>query len=567
MILFFLRRHPSFALAILWLGFEIPFLSTAFRVDEPYYLAIAKQIMRYPLDPYGFQINWLGVPKLVSESFASPPLVPAWIAAWELLFPWNEYSIHVAMVSFGLLALHGLVQLSRHYQVDPSLAVLLFCYSPAFFLGSQVVMLDVPMLSLLLLGVAYALTYQETGQKSAWGVAFAASFLCPLTKYNGLLIVPLLMLLLVEGRRRIGISLLTTAPICSFIFWNLFTWRKYGRPNVLLLFDLQKNLEKSKVLLGHEMGILIAIGLGAISIAIPLLLFQVKSLRKSYTFGIPLVFVFSFLWARYQIHYSSVSAFLTGVGVSIIWMLSDAVLRQFWKYPISRNLKSILLMLWFSLGMLMQLGIAATSVRYTLIVAPPVILIVLMLLKNFDWRPTPAVRTSALLLSVILSLSIAIGDAEIANGYRQIVLHRIAAPSDELRNRFYFAGHWGFHYYAEQAGGIALDTSRQQSFEPRDLVVVAQNAWPGMRSLQFPAGQKLETSVEQFVPKWPVNTITCDGGANFYGNRLASCERPTLLPFTLGHFTSEVFLFYRILGPAEAINAATLLGRGFAHSE
>ena len=95
--------------------------------------------------------------------------------------------------------------LAKRYQVDPSLAVLLLCFSPAFFLGSQVVMLDVPMLSLLLLGVAYALTYQETGRKSAWGVAFAASFLCPLTKYNGLLIVPLLMLLLVEGRRRIGI--------------------------------------------------------------------------------------------------------------------------------------------------------------------------------------------------------------------------------------------------------------------------------------------------------------------------------------------------------------------------
>ena len=196
------------------------------------------------------------------------------------------------MLFFGLLSIHGLVVLAKRYQVDPSLAVLLLCFSPAFFLGSQVVMLDVPMLSLLLLGLAYALTYQETGQKSAWGVAFAASFLCPLTKYNGLVIVPLLMLLLVDARRRIGISVLTTAPVCSFIFWNWFTWRKYGKFNILLLFDLQKNLEKSKVVLGHEMGILVAIGLGSISLAIPLLLFQVSHLRKSFTFGIPPVFRF-----------------------------------------------------------------------------------------------------------------------------------------------------------------------------------------------------------------------------------------------------------------------------------
>ena len=342
MIFTFLHRHPTLALVILWIGLEIPFLPTAFRIDEPYYLAIAQQITRHPSDPYGFQINWLGTPKLVSESFANPPLVPVWIAVWECFFPRNEYSIHVAMLLLALLAIHGLVLLAKRYQVDPSLAVLLLCFSPAFFLGSQVVMLDVPMLSLLLLGVAYALTYQETGRKSAWGVAFAASFLCPLTKYNGLLIVPLLMLLLLEGGRRVGIFVLTMAPLGSFIFWNAFTWRKYGRPNVLLLFELQKNLEKSKVFLGHEMGIFLAIGLGAVSIAIPFLLFQVKSLRRSYTLWAPPVFAFSFLWAHYQIHYPMVSACLTGLAVCIVLMLIDAVLRQFWKIPILRNLQSIL---------------------------------------------------------------------------------------------------------------------------------------------------------------------------------------------------------------------------------
>jgi len=550
MILTFLRRRPTLALVIIWLGLEIPFLPTAFRIDEPYYLAIAQQITRHPTDPYGFRINWLGAPKLVSETFANPPLVPAWIAAWESFFPPNEYSIHVAMLCFGLLSIHGLVLLAKRYQVDPSLAALLLCFSPAFFLGSQVVMLDVPMLSLLLLGVAYALAYQETGRKSAWAVAFAASFLCPLTKYNGLLIVPLLVLLLVDGRRRIGISALATAPIGSFIFWNLFTWRKYGRPNVLLLFDLQKNLEKSKVLLGHEMGILIAIGLGAISIAIPLLLLQVRSLRKRYIFGIPPVFAFSFLWAHFQIHYPTVSACLTGLAVCVVLMLIDALLTQFWKNPKLRNLQSILLLLWFSLGLLMQFGMAATSVRYALIMTPAAVLIVLLLLKVSDWNPPPVMLASALLLSVLLALSIAIGDAEIANGYRQIISHRMASPATELRNQFYFAGHWGFYYYAEQAGGIALDTSRPQSFEPGDLVVVAQNAWPGLRSLQLPPGQNLGATVERFVPRWPVNTITCDGGANFYGNRLAFCERPTLLPFTFGYFTSEEFLFYRILEPA-----------------
>ena len=115
--------------------------------------------------------------------------------------------------------------------------------------------------------------------------------------------------------------------------------------------------------------------------------------------------------------------------------------------------------------------------------------------------------------------------------------------------------------------GLLSISSRPPDYEPGDLVVVAQNAWPGLRSLQLPRGQRMETSVERFVPSWPVNTITCDGGANFYGNRLAFCERPTLLPFALGHFTSEEFLFYRILKPAEEIKAATAPRQGIARSE
>ncbi len=566
MITFF-HRYPTLAVVILWLGLEIPFLPTAFRIDEPYYLAITRQVLRHPGDPYGFQINWLGTPKQVSETFANPPLVPYWVAAWACLLPWNEWSIHAGMLFFGLVAIHALAQLARCYRVDPSFALFLLCFTPAFFLGSQVVMLDVPMLSLVLLAVAYALTYQETGQKWAWGLAFTASFFCPLAKYNGLLVVPLLMPLIAEGRRRIGILVLTTAPIGALVIWNLFTWVKYGRPNVLLLFDLQRNLEKSKILLGHEMGILVASGLGATALALPVILSQLKTVRKSYGVWIPLVFVSAFFWARYQVPYPPVAASLVGVGVSITLMLTEVALRQLWKYPLWRDPRSTLLVLWFILGLLMQFGLAATSVRYTLIIAPPAILIVLKLLKDSDRPPAPALSAAALLLSVLLSLSIAIGDAQIADGYRQIVWDRIAAQAGEPGSHFYFAGHWGLHYYAEQAGGIALDTSRAQRFERGDRIVVAQNAWPGIRSLQLPLDQKAEMVLEPLSLKWPVNTITCEGRANFYGNRLAYCDGPTLLPFAVGHFTSEVLHFYKILGPAEALPPASLLRQEFARPE
>src|SRR2546426_9924897 len=48
---------------LLWIVAQFPFLASAFRIDEPYFLAVAKQISLHPLDPYGFRINWDGTPE------------------------------------------------------------------------------------------------------------------------------------------------------------------------------------------------------------------------------------------------------------------------------------------------------------------------------------------------------------------------------------------------------------------------------------------------------------------------------------------------------------------------
>jgi len=207
----------------------------------------------------------------------------------------------------------------------------------------------------------------------------------------------------------------------------------------------------------------------------------------------------------------------------------------------------------------MQFGLAATSVRYTLVVTPAVILAALMILKKSEGKLNQGLRTAVILLSILFSLGIAIGDAEIANGYKHIVSRQIAAETNGYRDHFYFAGHWGFQYYAEQAGGTALDTSKPQFFKPYDLVVIAHNAWPGILVPQLASEQRLETSVERLSPDWPVNTVTCTGGANFYGNRLAYCERPTLLPFAFGHFTSETFSIHKILDSGKCKNSASLV--------
>ena len=237
-----MRRRPFLWMVLAWIVMEIPFLPSAFRVDDPNILAIAKQIFHSPLDPYGFHINWLGTPAPGFDVLANPPLVSGWLATWHLLFPWNEISFHIAMIPFSLLAMHAFGVLANFFRVDRWLAIVLLCCSPAFFLGSQVVMPDVAMLSLFLLALAYAALYEEQGYQSQSFIAFLAGFLCPLTKYNGIVVFPLLLWLFVRSQRKRGMAAVALAPAISLLLWNVLTSIKYGRMHFLAMAAFEQEM-------------------------------------------------------------------------------------------------------------------------------------------------------------------------------------------------------------------------------------------------------------------------------------------------------------------------------------
>ena len=153
---------------ILWIATQLPFLTSAFRIDDTYFLAVTRQIYQHPLDPYGFQINWDGKPEWAFKTLANPPLVPAYLAAWHCLFPWNEVSFHLAVLPFSLIAFFAFGSVARNFGVEPLTAQVLLCCSPAFFLGSQVIMQDVPMLSFFLLAMSSAILYESQGTSATW---------------------------------------------------------------------------------------------------------------------------------------------------------------------------------------------------------------------------------------------------------------------------------------------------------------------------------------------------------------------------------------------------------------
>jgi hypothetical protein len=527
---------------ILWIATQLPFLTSAFRIDDTYFLAVTRHIYQHPLDPYGFQINWDGKPEWAFKTLANPPLVPAYLAAWHCLFPWSEVSFHLAVLPFSLTALFAFGSVARNFGVEPLTAQVLLCCSPAFFLGSQVIMQDVPMLSFFLLAVSSAMLYESQGTSATLTVSFLAAFCCPLAKYNGLVLVPVLLGLVLAGNRKRGLVAIACAPLVALLFWSCFTWFRYGQNHFLAMAAFEKNPMARAPFWEILVGTLAATGLGVLPLC--LLDFMRRVPKWDKTLWASAVVILPSVWGfGTSLGYGKSSSLLLAISVWLALQLIGLALLCGWNFYRRKQITGLILVAWMLCGLVFQAGLLFSSVRYVLFIGPPAILLVLGQSSRF-----PRKRTLGFLVGVnlLLIVIVAIGDSRLASGYREIVVHKVRLWRTGQQGKFYFSGHWGFQYYSEQLGGESVDETAPPVLKLGDLMVVAKTAWPDVLRPRAEEGQKICTTVIQFNPHWLVRTVDCQGGANFYASRTYGCRHPTFLPFGFSRGPGETFLVHQV---------------------
>jgi hypothetical protein len=168
-------------------------------------------------------------------------------------------------------------------------------------------------------------------------------------------------------------------------------------------------------------------------------------------------------------------------------------------------------------------------VRYLL----PIVAGALLLLPSEVTRRAYA----AVAVSLLLALGVAIGDAGHAACYRD--------TANNLRGRhFYFAGHWGWQYYAEAAGGTLIDSLHPPLLRPGNAVILNPRTFGDPGDLRLAPGA-LATAVElPCASSWPLETTTCDGWGSWYGDQIGGCRHfPIDLPFA---FSQEPFDHFRL---------------------
>ncbi len=528
------------AIALLCLA---PFAGKAVHIDDPLYLWAAQQIQEDPFDFYGFDVNWYGFETPMVEVNKNPPLVSYYLAFSAALLGWSEWALHLAMLIPAIAVVVSVTFLARFLGASPIGAALTTLFMPAMFVSSTTLMSDVLMLAFW----CGSLTLWIWGLRNQRDIALVSGAilagLCPLVKYLGVSLLPLLVAFSLISERRLGRwPFYLIIPIGFIVGYEILMVNLYDHRPFIDASDYAIEFGKNAELLTG----LVFLG----GCLLPALLFS------------PL------LWKRYQILVGVAIAAAGGIalsnstafeavalelgggfrwglvvqgalffvsGVSILALAASDLTRD-------RSASGWLLALWVG-GVFAFAAFANWTVnaRAVLPAAPAVAILIwrrISLRFGAESSALTARRSIApITASLAVAAAVAWGDWQLADNAR-VAASRLVAKYGSESGKLWFQGAWGFQYYMEANGGRRIYTGKT-ILDPNDILISPKN---NTNVYTIPDAWGLSTTIETFslpVRSW-VSTMSPQTGAGLY----TSLWGP--LPYVFGPTPPEAYRVQRM---------------------
>jgi 4-amino-4-deoxy-L-arabinose transferase-like glycosyltransferase len=533
-------------LGLLTLLCLLPFMGKAFHIDDPLFVWAAQQITKHPFDPYGFKVIWSTTLMPMAEVTKNPPLGAYFGALIGSIAGWSERAMHIGFLLPALTLVLATYHLARRFTSSAWIAAAATLLTPGFMICSSGVMCDTMMLAIWVVAVLFWIKGLEPfspGYLLASAILMAA---CPLTKYFGMALVPLLFVYSLVRLRRLGSWILfLLIPICTLAGYQMWTHSLYGRG---LLSDAAQYTNSLPQVPGPSRLAKSFVGLAFLG-------------GCSLT---GLTFV-PFLWSRKQISAGAVLSGLAGLAIWKGWIhLQSTASQDHWfavccqlilyfaggisvlalagaDFCKKRDADSLLLALW-----VFGPFIFATFLNWTInarSILPLIPAVGILLARRLTWIPLPPwLRNPRLLiiplvLSGALSLAAAVSDAELAGSAREAaeLVHNQSSLSGPAN--IFFEGHWGFQYYMQLYGAQPVDVQTFR-FTPGIVIAVPQN---NTHIFRFPAGVPISQQIVEIkINPW-IATMSPAVGAGFY----AAVWGP--LPFAFGVVPPERYHLVTLL--------------------
>ena len=512
------------------------------QIDDTAYEYYARQMAARPLDPYGCTVFWYEYPQPAIEILAPPVFTYSWAVVH--CFSDNPLVWKLCLLPWSLLLVFGLRGQLRRFapQLERPLLVMLV-FSPAL-LPSLNLMLDVPTLALALTALNL---YFRAADRNSLALAAWAGLLAGLamqTKYTAFL-VPGTMLLwsATTGRWRLWPAAALVA-VSLFVTWEFLVALLYEDSHFLFALSLNGGGFVSKLYmlpfltsyLGGLAPFGIALGLAALGFArrwvwiavgvmlagfVVVTLFDVRYVTDTDLFGNPFKDPVEFQLGEVLFNCNSF------VGIAVVILSARRLLKAEWS---AGDRATLFLVLWLGLEVLGYMALTPfAAVRRVFGVGLVSSLIVGRLAARHPlllWRR----RFVPWLTAGSVALALGYGALDWHDAWVQ--QHAVETAADYIAahdgGRVWYAGHWGFQFYAERRGMtpiIPAYAGGMTTFQPGDWLVLPEVEFE-QQKVRLPQ-DRLELAHKLSIGgSVPLRTVSC-----FYAGRtpLEHQEGPSLI--------------------------------------
>jgi 4-amino-4-deoxy-L-arabinose transferase-like glycosyltransferase len=516
--------REAWLLAALALAPPLVLLDAAVSIDAPVFVAVARQIVAAPADPFGFRMVWDPTSPEAAVFNRNPPLLSYWLALWIAVFGEREPALHAALLPFPLIAALAFRGIARRLAGATLAPTALLVATPSFAVLSTTLMLDVPLLAGWLVAV-YALLRGAEDEGSRWPLAAgAAAAASGLVKYVGFATVPLLAagVWLLYRRRTRGWLMTLAPPLLTWAAWGAYTYARYGFVHYLgstdVVFDRSFEarevwnqiasvpiyygaalvfplLRAARALLRGERGaaravLLLLAGTAVVTWLLPL---GEPSRRSPLEIDEAVIGALGFagggwLWSRCL----EPARFAASAHdrLLLLWLTGLWVFSSFFNWHVN----------------------AADA----LLAAPPVLL---LLFRDPALRPSARELRVWLALSLPLAWGLAVADAEQSGVYRTAA-RRIVGEIGAQPGSRWFVGHWGLQHYLEREGfaSVVPPMYGRSELAEHDWVATARNV------SQLDVSSNMDRFALRMAWSWrfeavlPLRTTNADAGSGFYSH-------------------------------------------------
>jgi hypothetical protein len=480
---------PSLVVIVLALA---PFLDKAFSIDDTLFLRVAEHSLMEPLSPMAFTYTWSDHSERMSELLANGPL-GGYLLVPTLLAGGAEWVAHLTWWALFAVAVLATVSLALRIGLPASyagFAGVLVATAPAVLTLASTSMPDVPALALATLGMERLFAWRKEQRWHQAAVAALALALAPLARSQTLLLWPFAGLVpfldAVEQKDWKAFVPRKLAPVIAIpvIMWAAVRLTADPAHTGGLVDTTRRFVDWDA-----RKAIVWAL---QFALTMPLVLWLALRLRAARWWW-ALVFAAASAWSAWHlVELGPRRFFLAPVAALtatvLVDMAADACRR--------RDLTRVILVGWTLIGLPVVVYVHV-SAKYFVPSAPAIALLVVLAAREVSGRWARAVLGIGAAAGLVFGVLMVEADARYADLGRRAAAELIA-PRVAQGQQVWFAGHWGFQWYAERAGGRIVTRTPPEP-RPGDAVVSSTFGHGSLQVRLVPI-RRLVTSIEDRRP-------------------------------------------------------------------